>query len=115
IMARAGGQRGGDEARMKIEFPLSGSLREPPLPRKAGARKRAKLAAAFPRPIRGERWRARRARRRGGFLPYAIALYRKRQGRGFYPISAPSPVISPMNSGKLVAIMVASSTVTGFS
>ena len=32
-----------------------------------------------------------------------------------YSIVAPKPVISPMNSGKLVAIIVASSTVTGFS
>lgn len=34
---------------------------------------------------------------------------------GDYSISAPSPAISPMNSGKLVTIILASSTVTGFS
>ena len=43
-------------------FPLTGSLRSPPLPRTAGARNRGRELSAFPRPHEvGERWRAQRA------------------------------------------------------
>jgi len=47
--------------------PLSVALRAPPLPHFVGARKGAKPAAAFPRPLEGGEV-AREARRRGGLF-----------------------------------------------
>jgi hypothetical protein len=47
------------------KYPLSGLLRKPSLSPASGARKGAKHAAAFPRPLQGERWPSKAGTERG--------------------------------------------------